>query len=220
MKRRITILAILGTMAFSQLTAQEKPGEENVSPWSVSCDIYSRYVWRGTDFGNSPSIQPGITYSSGALAVGAWGAWQFNGSANENDIFISYQAGPLNVTLTDYFFPSQSGESDDFFNTNSNDGSHFLELSLSTSINAISITGGYFFVEPGSDTPSFYSNISYGPFHIGLGNGMYTTVDKNDGSDIFGVVDVGVTSTNGSYSCSWILNPNQQTTFLTVGKSF
>jgi len=219
MKRRIIILAILGTMAYSQLTAQEELGSKTVNPWSISCDIYSRYVWRGTDFGNSPSIQPSITYSSGALTVGVWGAWQFNGSANENDVFISYQVGPLALTLTDYFFPSHSGESDYIFNTNSIDGPHFLELSLSTSIKALTITSGYFFLEPGATTQSFYSNLSCGPFHIGLGNGMYTTVDK-DGSDVFGVVDIGITATNGLYSCSWVLNPNQQTTFLTVGKSF
>ena len=44
---------------------------EEYSPWAVSCDVASRYVWRGTDFGNSPSAQPGISYTSGSQTLGA-----------------------------------------------------------------------------------------------------------------------------------------------------
>ena len=49
---------------------------------------------------------------------------------------------------------------------------------------------------------------------------MYTTIDKEDGTDKFDVVELGITASNGIYSCSWILNPNQETTFLVIGKSF
>ena len=73
--------------------------------FSVSCDIASRYVWRGTDFGNSASIQPSISYTSGQLTVGAWSAWQHSGVGNENDIYASYAMGDFSLTVTDYYFP-------------------------------------------------------------------------------------------------------------------
>ena len=41
----------------------------------LGADIMSRYVWRGTDFGNSAAIQPGLSYSKEGFTVGAWGAW-------------------------------------------------------------------------------------------------------------------------------------------------
>ena len=220
MKKHLTIIAILGTMAISPTYAEESKGVNNVNPWGVSCDIYNRYVWRGTDFGNSPSIQPGITYSLGVLTVGAWGAWQFNGQANENDLFVSAQAGPLSLILPDYYSPTNSGANDNFLDFNPGSGAHFIEAGASGEYKGVGLYGGYFFHEPGADNASIYLNLSYGPFSLGLGNGMYTAIDNDDGTDKFDVVEFGITANNGAYSCSWILNPNQETTFLTVSKSF
>ena len=39
----------------------------------LGADIMSRYVWRGTDFGNTAAIQPSLSFSSGGFTVGAWG---------------------------------------------------------------------------------------------------------------------------------------------------
>ncbi len=41
---------------------------------SVGADIVNRYIWRGTDFGRSPSIQPTVEFDTGGLALGFWGA--------------------------------------------------------------------------------------------------------------------------------------------------
>ncbi|MEI7811558.1 MAG: hypothetical protein WCJ01_03930 [Ignavibacteria bacterium] len=85
----------------------------------LGADIYSRYLWRGLDLGNSPSFQPSVTYSTGGLSVGLWGAYALsettdpNGSKStytENDIWASYgysteKAGAVTVTFTDYYTP-------------------------------------------------------------------------------------------------------------------
>ena len=186
----------------------------------VSCDLYNRYVWRGTDFGNAPTIQPGISFASGPLTIGAWSAWQFSGAASENDLFVSYGIGPLTLTVTDYYFPTNSGSDDGFFNFDSDSGFHYIEALVSSEIAGIGVNAGYFFYEPGSNEGSVYINFAYGPFMLGLGNGMYTAVDQKNGDDKFDIVEFGVTASNDKYSCSWILNPNQQTTFLIVGTSF
>ena len=215
MSRKITICFLVTIAGLTALFAQE-----DESSWGVSCDIYNRYIWRGTDFGNNPSIQPGITYTTGPLTLGAWSAWQFSGNGSENDLFVSYSAGPLSFTVTDYYFPTNSGSDDNFLDFNPDSGAHFIEASASGEYKGVGVYGGYFFHEPGADNASIYLNLSYGPFSLGLGNGMYTSIDNEDGTDKFDVVEFGITASNGVYSCSWILNPNQETTFLVVGKNF
>ena len=67
----ILIILLFGTLSsvFAQL--------------GLGTDVVSRYVWRGTDFGDSPSIQPTINYTTSGFSVGFWGAYQL--SRNERN---------------------------------------------------------------------------------------------------------------------------------------
>lgn len=184
--------------------------------FSVSCDIASRYVWRGTDFGNSASIQPGISYAAGPLTIGAWSAWQHSGVGSENDIYASYAMGDFSLTVTDYYFPPA-----DFTNADPDTGTHNIEVSIGGAFSGVGFTFGMFVIEPGfygayedGEIPmSKYINLSYGPFMLGLGDGGYTT----DGE--FAPIELGVTASNDKYSCSWILNPDSGNAFLVVAMS-
>ena len=51
------------------------------SDTSIGADLVSRYVWRGTDFGNAAAVQPAIETTIGPVSVGAWGSWALNGAA-------------------------------------------------------------------------------------------------------------------------------------------
>ena len=100
---------------------------------SIGADIVSRYVWRGTDFGESMAVQPALTLGFGGLEVGAWGSYSVSASgagANENDIWATYtvaasSGASFSFGFTDYYFPGPGA--DGFFVT---DG-HLLELSAS-----------------------------------------------------------------------------------------
>lgn len=102
---------------------------------SIGADVVSRYVWRGTDFGESMSVQPALTLGFGGLEVGAWGSYSISASgagANENDIWATYTVAASNGSsfsfgFTDYYFPGPGA--DGFFVS---DG-HILELSASFS---------------------------------------------------------------------------------------
>jgi hypothetical protein len=114
----------------------------------LGADIMSRYVWRGTDFGNTAAIQPSLSYSSGGFTVGAWGSFDLspvNGTAvNENDLYASYafetSAGTFSLSVTDFYFSNPGNEFFDYSDT----GAHVIEpglsysgpVSLSASINA------------------------------------------------------------------------------------
>lgn len=176
----------------------------------IGLDVVSRYVWRGTDFGNAASIQPSIQYSKAGFTLGAWGAWAVNGApgGNENDLFLSRQIGPVEVTLTDYFFPGYSG-AEDIFDLDD----HIIELSGSFTIGPIDalIASNL----SGDDDNSSYLELSYGLVSLGMGNGFYTVKDDPD----FNLVSVAFTATRDIYTISYILNPEQKTSFLVFGLS-
>jgi len=100
---------------------------------SIGADVVSRYVWRGTDFGESMSVQPALTLGFGGLEVGAWGSYSISASgagANENDIWATYTVAASNGSsfsfgFTDYYFPGPGA--DGFFVSDA----HILELSAS-----------------------------------------------------------------------------------------
>lgn len=102
---------------------------------SIGADVVSRYVWRGTDFGESMSVQPALTLGFGGLEVGAWGSYSISASgagANENDIWATYtvmasNGASFSFGFTDYYFPGPGA--DGFFVSNA----HILELSASFS---------------------------------------------------------------------------------------
>lgn len=77
---------------------------------NVSADVMSQYVWRGTDYGNSPSIQPLLSLSAGNFEIGAWGAYAISGAYRELDLFAKYTVKNLSVSVTDYYVPGTNDQ--------------------------------------------------------------------------------------------------------------
>ena len=87
---------------------------QNVSPVQLGADVMSRYIWRGVNLGgSSPSIQPWLKYSvsskdsNHALTIGAWSAYTFSQTSNQEvDLYLTYTyKSVISLTVTDYFFP-------------------------------------------------------------------------------------------------------------------
>ncbi len=101
---------------------------------NFSADLFSRYIWRGTQFGgNSPSLQPGITANYKNLEIGTWGAYSIGGNnpAQEMDLFLQYTflKNKLSVIITDYFFPTETANYN-YFDYNKNTTGHIFESGL------------------------------------------------------------------------------------------
>lgn len=98
---------------------------------SIGADLMSRYIFRGMDIGASPSIQPNLTYTTGKFNIGLWGAYTLNKfTTQEADIFITYNVNEqFSLTLTDYFFPSETG-SYNYFDYKKDTTGHLLEGNL------------------------------------------------------------------------------------------
>lgn len=123
----IVLLAIV----FSNLYAQEETGKED-NPISISCELMSRYVWRGSDFGASPGIQPGIEYGKSGFTAGACGAYavKFQGY-QESDLYLGYTfyKEMFTVLITDYYFQNDL-VNQNYFDYKKETTGHVFEVSL------------------------------------------------------------------------------------------
>ena len=179
---------------------------------AIGADVVSRYVWRGTDFGNAAAVQPSIETTIGPVALGAWGSWSISpgpadASGNECDLYASTTVGPVGLTLTDYFFPAYAG-TDSLLNIDI----HVFELSAGADVGPVSLLAAA--NVSGDDDNSTYLELTYGAFSLGLGNGAYST----DGE--FAPVSIGVSASRDNFSASYIINPDQETSFLVFGVNF
>jgi hypothetical protein len=114
MKTQKTMLAAFLTLtslfAVSNANAQA-PAAEPASPFKITADVVSSYVWRGVTSSNTPNFQPTFAVVKGGLEVGVWGSTDFIGYYKEADIYAAYTAGPLKLTVTDYdwnFIPTST----------------------------------------------------------------------------------------------------------------
>jgi len=196
---------------------------------NLGVDVMSRYVWRGADFGNSPSIQPDINVSIGNFQIGTWAAFSTIGNpeGTEVDWYASYtietqNAGSFELMLTDYTFPVGTG----YFSSEA----HFLEAAIEyngTDDFPISIFAGMFLTN--DDDSSVYIELGYdtGPLDLFLG---FTPAESElYGTTGAGVINLGfgtsreVVITNQfsvDLSASVMTNPYDERLFFVVGLGF
>lgn len=201
--------------------------------FSIGSDLVSRYVWRGTDFGESLSIQPTLEFASGDLAVGTWASYSIaaDGSgANEHDIYVSYTAGPFSFGVTDYYFPGPGGTG--FFEfDDGGDGAHWIEPFVSFApTESFSLWASVFaYNDPDN---SIYLEGSYAfdvqDVSLGLTAGIVPGESAFYGTTDFALVNLGLSASKGvaiteqfslPISVSYIINPDAERTFLVFGIS-
>jgi len=113
---------------------------------NFGADLMSRYVWRGIDYGNSPAIQPNLSFSWKGLNIGAWGSYAFSGhQVHVNDstvvdetyaetaLYISYTYKWFTLMVFDFFVPNaiDPNEGSRYFDFNNATTGHTFEGSLS-----------------------------------------------------------------------------------------
>lgn len=116
MKRTLpAIFLIIALVISGQLKAQDVNDKKFKLPFklNVGADLMSRYVWRGLDYGGSPSIQPTLSFSIGGFEIGYWGAMAITNNFAETDLYAKYSIKGFTITLTDYYIPALSTEVND-----------------------------------------------------------------------------------------------------------
>ena len=143
----LIFILILTENVHSQQTVQLKNKKEIPIQVTLGADLISRYIFRGTDYGNSPAIQPNFSFSVCGFKIGAWGSYGFSswsrkindstiinmGNYAEFDLSISYTFKWFTIGLTDYFFPNplNPNEANNYFNYKNATTGHAMEGSLS-----------------------------------------------------------------------------------------
>ena len=225
-----TIIKIIYATLFTFAISTSIFGQTSVS---AGADFVNRYVWRGIDFGNSSSIQPGLALTSGDFEVGFWGSYPFVNSstgAEEMDLYASYAISDFSILVTDYYFPNSGGK----YGTYKDPGSHTIEVGLGYGgSEAFPLSIAAYMNVYNDDDNSVYFELGYGTEvnEVGLNffvggtpggdNGFYGTTE-------FNLINIGVTASKDikiteDFSLpvfgSYILNPNSEVAYLVFGVS-
>ena len=195
----------------------------------VGVDAVSKYVWRGTAVGSGVAIQPSADYTlstgdglfgEGSTTVGLWGSYSLvNGVNDEINIALAQTVGSATITVTDYYFPlaAGTGVGNSFFEF-ADDGGHAVEVGASVDVANASLFVGRFV--SGATKEDTYAELSY-PLSddlslvLGVGDGALAA-----GGD-FALVNAGLAVTGDSgYGASFTVNPDAETAFFVVSKSW
>jgi len=202
----------------------------------LSADIYSRYIWRGQDFGNSLSVQPSVSLEYSNFSAGLWGAYSIASSSaqySESDFWLSYsfstEMGDLGIIYTDYFFPDAGL---DYFNYKNNGlGGHALEAGiLYSGVKAFPLRVGFYYNFYNDTDKSAYLELGY-PIELNQVSLSFFTGASLSKSAVYSaskgaIINAGFSvsksikvtdSFNLPLSASFIVNPHLEKTYFIIG---
>ena len=177
---------------------------------SVSADVVSQYLFRGSAAHPGMSVQPTINYSTGTLNIGTWASRSIDGAHEETNIYVSLNAGPVNLTITDYT------DGVDLFKV----GDHLIEVMASYESGDLS---GAVAVDVLNGDTDVWVELGYAlgevgdadvGLSLGLGNKKY--VEKTDPM----LALVGVNVSHGDYFGAYQINPDKKGNMVFIGKTF
>ena len=214
-------LGVMAALAIFALPALAEVG--------VGVDAVSKYVWRGTAVGNGVAIQPSVDlglssegglFAEGSTTLGLWGSYSLVNAVNDEiNIALSQGLGFATLSVTDYYFPGAAGTGagNSFFEF-ADDGGHALEVGVSVDVANASLFVGRFV--SGATKDDTYAELSYplsDDLSLVLGVGDGALAAEGD----FALVNAGLAVTGDSgYGASFTVNPDAETAFFVVSKSW
>ena len=180
----------------------------------VSTSVFSRHVWRGQGGPASVSIQPTVNVASTGTAIGTtavqlWAQIPIIRGETEYDFIVSQDLGEnASLAITSYYYDGPLLDGDN----------HDIEVGVSTSFAGVDAFVGRF-VSGDEVKDDTYVELGYDldgrTVFVGGGDGGYS-----EGGG-FSLVNVGVSVERGEgYGASFIYNPDTETPYLVVRKSW
>ena len=185
---------------------------------TVGVDAVSKYVWRGTAIGDGVAVQPSVDYALNGTTIGLWGSYDLaSGDSDEIDITLTQSVGPATIIVADYYLPGAEGEGNSFFSF-ADDGGHSVEVGASVDYGDVSLFLGRFV--NGTSKEDTYVELGYG-----LTDNLTLALGAGDGSlaaeEDFALVNVGLSVTSDNdYGATFTINPDTETAFFVVSKSW
>jgi len=217
MKFKHLLCLIFSTPAFLANTPAKAQSSEPASPFKISADIVSSYVWRGSLSTSSPTpnFQPTLAYAKGNFEIGVWGSTDFVGSYKEVDPYISLTSGQFKLSVTDY---NWNFDKANYFNYKNSETGHRFEgtigytgpiaLPISVTLNTIFYGLDKKSTDSTKQAFSTYIELGYskGPASFFLGftpwasyynNYGVTAFDPEAGKKSFSIVNIGGSISKG-----------------------
>ena len=159
--------------------------------------LYNRYIWRGINFGDAPSLQGLCSVSYKGFEVGTYGANSLNGTplgyANTVELFATYTYKKFSFTIDDYFFYESYDSLNRFFEYGKNT-LHFLEARAKFTHDKFYLLAGYnFYSRASNDTKGIYFEAGYNiNKQIKLVAGGITQASFLNFHDKGGITNIGI----------------------------
>ena len=212
--RYILPVAFITLACFTNLRSEAQTSEQ-ASPFKVTADLVSQYVWRGSMATSSPTpnFQPTLAFTSGYFEIGVWGSTDFVGSYKEIDTYVLVTKGLIKFGITDYNWNFDRADYFDFRNSKTG---HRIEGTIGftgTGTFPVSVTWNtmlYGFDKKSDDSTkqaySTYIELNYakGPVSIFLGftpwagyynNSGVTAFNAGADKKSFSIVNIGASVT-------------------------
>ena len=147
MKIVIRIICIL--MITFQTLSQEEKERSDSSDFSLNIDMgaSSRNIWRGLDYGASPSVWGDLSGSYKNFSIGAIGTTTLNGSKAQFgtwlELYACYEIKKFSFVIDDYFFFNVEDQENDYFEYRSKYTQHLLEARMEYENDFIEALVGY-----------------------------------------------------------------------------
>jgi hypothetical protein len=156
---------------------------------------------------------------AGSTNVGIWGSYSLvSGASDEINISFSQGVGPATISVTDYYFPlAANGEGNSFFEFG-DDAGHSVEVGASVDYGDVSLFLGRFV--NGTSKEDTYVELGYGltdnlTLALGAGDGSLATEED------FALVNASLSVTSDNdYGATFTVNPDTETAFFVVSKSW
>ena len=195
--------------------------------FTTGADFCSSYIWRGSQLGTGPHIQPLVEYGKDFFTCGAWGSFDFRGY-QEVDLYLSFSLpSGFSFGITDYYLSDL-----EYFEYSKNSGSHAFELNLGYSMENLSLNANYILNEAGGVGSAggdlyFEAGFAFDKFSIfaGAGNGWHT-YDPVTGNSNFNICNTGIEVTRTikvtetfeiPVKGQLVFNPDKERLFLVIG---
>ncbi|MCY3595803.1 MAG: hypothetical protein OXH01_11305 [Bacteroidetes bacterium] len=209
---------------------------------SFGADFFNRYIWRGYDFGDSFSVQPGLALSAGNFELGTWGSYSISSDgadANEHDLYATYSIGlgasaSLDLTVTDYYFPNSDAEAGEWLNFDGDgEGAHWIELMGAVTLpESFPLTITAAFMAHNDPDNSLYLEgaipFTVADVELGFTLGLVAGESGFYGVEGASVVNLGLSASKDlqitdnfalPLSAAYVMNPTTEKTYLVFGFS-
>jgi hypothetical protein len=193
LKRTLLALALLPLYVFAQAPDSAKTVNLN-----LEVSLASRNIWRGLDYGSSPSIQGTFSLMHENFEIGTYGTTTLNGSKQGFgtwvELFATYKYRQLSLTIDDYFFFNAADSMNNYLEWDRTNTQHFIESRLKFDSDKFDFMAGYAFYKNKADhTTGIYMEAEYSPFkNLSFIAGGVTGANWLSFYDAGGVTTLGV----------------------------